>query len=170
MKNIMRYQVADYINITPGETTETYTLMGTGFTKVNEDPGAKTKSKTYINEKSATTMLTSYESKFAYDMDMIKDEAAAMFLYNVGRDRKTGEDAMTDFIRVDLYDQAEAANVYKARKFKVTVEADSTEGDGGEQLTSSGNLDVIGDPISGTFDTTKKTFTADTTTTASSQG
>lgn len=162
MKNVQRFDVADYINITPNGDTETYTLMGTGFTKADEDPGAQTTSKTYINEKSATTTLTSYESKFSYDMDLIADEQAVMFLYNVGRDRKTGEDATTDYIRVDLYDPTETTNEYKARKFKVTVEADTTEGDGGEQITSGGSLDVIGDPVFGTFNTTTKKFTADT--------
>lgn len=161
MKNVMRFNIADYIDVTPGTETETYALMGTGFNKLNEDPGAKTTSKTYINNRSATTTLQGYESKFPYDADMIADEAAMMFVYNIGRDRKTGADAQTTFIRVDLYDPvAEKPNEFKARKFNVTVEPDAVEGDGGEQVTTSGKLDVIGDPIQGTFNTQTKKFTA----------
>jgi hypothetical protein len=162
MKNVMRFNIADYIDVTPGTEAETYTLMGTGFNKLNEDPGAKTASKTYIHEKSATTTLHGYESKFPYDTDMIADDAAMMFVYNIGRNRKTGADAQTTFVRVDLYDPVSAKpNEFKARKFNVTVEPDAVEGDGGEQVTTSGNLDVIGDPIFGTFNTQNRKFTAD---------
>lgn len=160
MKNVMRFDVADYINVTPGTDNPTYTLMGTGFNKLNEDPGAKTSSKTYIHEKSATTTLQGYESKFPYDADMIADDAAMMYVYNIGRDRKTGSDAQTTFVRVDLYDPVTGKeNEYKARLFKVTVEPDAVEGDGGEQVTTGGNLNVIGDLVQGTFNTQTRKFT-----------
>lgn len=161
MKNVMRFNIADYIDVTPGTENPTYTLMGTGFNKLNEDPGAKTSSKTYIHEKSATTTLQGYESKFPYDADMIADDAAMMYVYNIGRDRKTGADAQTTFVRVDLYDPVpEKPNEFKARLFKVTVEPDAVEGDGGEQVTTGGNLNVIGDLVQGTFNTQTKKFTA----------
>lgn len=160
MKNVMRFNIADYIDVTPGTENTTYTLMGTGFNKLNEDPGAKTASKTYIHEKSATTTLQGYESKFPYDMDLIADATAAMYVYNIGRDRKTGADAQTTFVRVDLYDPVSGQeNAFKARLFKVTVEPDAVEGDGGEQVTTGGNLNVIGDLVQGTFNTQTKKFT-----------
>lgn len=59
---VMRNQIADYIDTSGmNGASENYELMGLGFTKLDEDPGAKTKSKTYINESSATSKVDSYE-------------------------------------------------------------------------------------------------------------
>ncbi|MGN0193902.1 MAG: hypothetical protein ACI39G_02170 [Pseudoramibacter sp.] len=167
---VMRYQIADYIDTSGVSGTETYALMGTGFTKADEDPGTKTKSKTYINESSATTKVDSYETKFKYESDLIKDSEAGMFLYNITRDRKTGEDAQTNYVRVDLFAPVTSTadnTSFKARKFVVSVVGDATEGDGGEGVTFSGDLEGVGDPVLGTFDVKTKTFTATTTTTSS---
>ena len=51
-----RYQEAAYI-----EVGEAYELAGTGFEKLDEEPGAQTSSKKYINDKSSTSSITSYE-------------------------------------------------------------------------------------------------------------
>ena len=82
-----------------------------------------------------------------------------MMLYKVGRDHLVGEDAELFYVRVDLYDQAEAENTYKARKMRVSVEVSSCSGEGGKKIEVSGNLNAKGDPIEGTFNISTKTFT-----------
>lgn len=47
---------------------------------------------------------------------------------------------------------------YEARKFTVSAEISSIAGE--NKMALSGNLNAVGDPILGTFDTTLKTFTA----------
>ena len=45
-----RYQEADYLNV--GEQgAESYVLMGTGFTKIDDSPSAQTTSKRYVNNR-----------------------------------------------------------------------------------------------------------------------
>lgn len=165
---VMRNQIADYIDTSGmNGASENYELMGLGFTKLDEDPGAKTKSKTYINESSATSKVDSYESKFKYESDLIKESKAGMYIYNVVHDRKTGEDAQTHYVRVDMFDPVNSTTnntAFRARKFNVSIVGDSVEGDGGEGVTFSGDLEGIGDPILGTFDVKTKTFTPDSTT------
>ena len=39
MEKLMRYNIADYLNI--GTDTEEYALMGTGFNSLNESPNAQ---------------------------------------------------------------------------------------------------------------------------------
>ena len=56
-----RYQEASYL-----EVADAYELMGTGFTELNEDPGAQTSSKKYINDKSSTSSITSYEGEHGF--------------------------------------------------------------------------------------------------------
>ena len=70
-------------------------------------------------------------------------------------------------MRVDLFDPVNSTannTAFRARKFNVSIVGDSVEGDGGEGVTFSGDLEGIGDPILGTFDVKTKTFTPDSTT------
>ena len=53
-----RYQEVAYMKV--GESFE---LAGTGFTELNEEPNAQTTSKKYINSKSSSSSITSYEGE-----------------------------------------------------------------------------------------------------------
>lgn len=159
MEKVMRYQVADYLNT--GDSTETYTLMGAGFNSLDESPSAQTESTTYINDKSATKYVKGYETTFPFDTDLIADETAITFIYDIARNQKVGEDAETDYVRVELFSPvASKDNTYKARKFKVSVEVSDITGEGASIMKVSGNLNGVGDFIDGEFNTTTKTFTA----------
>lgn len=152
---------ADYLNIgTSG--TEQYVLMGAGYTKLDESPAAQTKSRRYVNDKSQTKSISGYDDSFPFEADQIIDEDAIDFIRDIGENRKTGADAETDYVRVDLDKQVGASGTeYEARKFHVAVEvADFADSDG--EMTMSGNLLGIGDMVPGKFDTTTKAFTATT--------
>lgn len=47
---------------------------------------------------------------------------------------------------------------FAARKFTVSAEITKMSGDNKQEV--SGNLNAVGDPVNGTFDTKTKTFTA----------
>ena len=115
-----------------------------------------------INDKAATTYIRAYETVFPFETDLIADEDAVTFIYDVGRNQKTGGDAETDYVRVELFSPVsapETPNTFKARKFRVSIEVSSTEGEGGNIVKVSGNLNAVGDFVDGTFDTSTKTFT-----------
>lgn len=159
-----RTEIADYLNIAEkGATTATYAFMGAGFKTLDESPSAQTKSKRYVCDKSSTRSISSYESSFPYELDQIKDEDAVDFIINVGKRRYVGVDAQTDYVRVDLDKPvAESAGEFEARKFSVAIEVASLNNDDGE-MTGSGNLLCIGDPIFGKFNVKTKTFTEEET-------
>ena len=90
---------------------------------------------------------------------MISDDAAISFLYDIARNQKTGSDAETDYIRVDLY-KDEAAGAYPARKFRVCVEVTGITGAGTEIVKVAGNLHQVGNFVEGTFNPSTKAFTA----------
>ena len=102
MDAVMRYQVADYLN-TAKSGTESFALMGVGFNTLDESPNAQKDSKTYINQKSQTSTIKSYQPAFAFDSDLIADEAAVMALYEIGRNQLTGAEAERDYVRVELF-------------------------------------------------------------------
>lgn len=158
-----RKNIADYIDTTPGTDSATYALMGTGFKTLDENPSAQTKSKKYICDTSATKSVSSYDDTFPYELDQIREQPAIDFICNIGEKRLVGEDAETTYIRVDLDKPVakDSSNTeYEARMFKVAVEVAAFANDDGE-MTGSGNLLGIGNPTSGKFDVSTKTFTAE---------
>ena len=159
-KTVQRYMIGDYLDVSEEVGTEEYELMGAGFNTLDESPSAQTDSKTYINDKTSTTTIQSYETVFPFESDMIASEKAVMALYKVGRNHLTGADAQKHYIRVDLYDPIQDKNnVYHARQFLVSVEVSDCKGNGGETVVVSGNLNAVGDFVEGYFDTTTKKFT-----------
>lgn len=153
---IMRNQVADYIKVN-GQ----YELMGVGFSSLDENPNAKSMSKTYISQTTGTTVVTSYQTEFPYAADMINSEEAVMALYKVGRNHLTGADAMFEYVRVDLFSPvSDQPNAFEARLFIVTNEVSNNAGEGGDPLTLSGTLKCVGDLVLGYFDTSERVFYA----------
>jgi len=138
---------------------QVWSMMGEGFTSLDENPGAQTDSKIYIHQKSATVTTKSYETTFPFSTDTIMSEAAVKYIYDVARNHKTGADAITDYIRIELWDEVGTdTKMYRARKFRVAIAVDSISGAGGETGVISGNLNAQGDPIDGVWDFAAKEF------------
>ena len=152
-----RHDFADYLNIGT-EEAPVFVVIGTGVTKLDENPGAKSSKKKYINEAASSSSITSYETVFPFTSDLIVQQEAVLALYKVGRNHCTGSDAEFQYVRVELWDKAEnKENEFAARLFIVSAEISSISGE--DEIAVSGNLNAVGDPIDGTFNTTTKTFT-----------
>lgn len=154
-----RHEFADYLNI-QNEETPLFVLMGTGFTTLDENPGAQTSKKKYVNEKASSSSITSYETSFSFKSDLIIQQEAVLALYQVGRNHCTGSDAEFQYVRVELWDKAEKENEFAARLFTVAVEISNISGE--DEMSVEGNLNAVGDPVDGTFNTKTKTFTPKT--------
>lgn len=163
---IKRHQYADYLNISTEESTPNWVLMGTGFTTLDEQPGAQSESVKYVNEKTSSSEVVSYETVFPFEADQIMDEDAIKEIYTIGRNHLIGADAQREYCRVELWDKATGTNTFKARKFTVSVEVSETSGE--NKMNMSGNLNAVGDPVDGTFNTSTKTFTEASDSTSSS--
>lgn len=96
-----RHDFADYLNIQTGESPN-FVLMGTGFTTLDENPGAQTSKKKYVNEKASSSSITSYETVFPFTSDLIIQQEAVLALYKVGRNHCTGSDAEFPYVRVEV--------------------------------------------------------------------
>lgn len=158
MKKVIRHQIADYLNVGSKETPE-YALMGAGFTALDENPNAKIEKTPYITDKSTSGTIVGYENSFPFAAQHIADDEAIRFIHNIARNQKTGEEAETDYVRVELYQQAEG-DAYPARKFRVAVEVTSESGEGVSIVNLAGNLHQVGNFEDGKFDVKTQTFTA----------
>ncbi len=155
-----RHEFADYLNIQTEEEPK-FVLMGTGFTTLDENPGAQTSKKKYVNEAASSSSITSYESVFPFVSDLIIQQEAVLALYHVGRNHLTGSDAEFPYVRVELWDRVEGQeNEFAARLFTVSAEISSISGE--DEISVSGNLNAVGDPIDGSFNTTTRVFTPKT--------
>lgn len=135
--------------------------MNAGVTTLDENPNAQTTEKAYIGDRSSTKRVKSYSTQFPFSTELIVEETAVMFIYDIARNHKTGSEAETDYIRVELWKPITGKeNTFAARKFRVSVEVSSIAGAGTEELVQGGNLNGIGDFIDGEFSTTTRTFTA----------
>lgn len=152
-----RHEFADYLKIqTKG--TPSFVLMGTGFTTLDENPGAQTAKKKYVNEASSSSSITRYETVFPFKSDLIIQQEAVLALYRVGRNHLTGSDAEFQYVRVELWDKAaNKENEFSARLFTVSAEITSISGE--DEIAVAGNLNAAGDPIDGTFNTETRVFT-----------
>ncbi len=155
-KAIQRHDIADYLNVGTSEEPK-WALMGYGFTTLDEEFGAQSESSKYIHEPSEYSAVVSYTSVFPFTTHMIPDEEAVNALYTVGRNHLTGEEAEFEYCRVELWD-TKSEGKFAARKFTVSAEITKMSGDNKQEV--SGNLNAVGDPVDGTFDTKAKTFTA----------
>ncbi|MCD8208334.1 MAG: hypothetical protein LUD72_10390 [Bacteroidales bacterium] len=157
MPNIVkRHQYADYLNIGSSDSPN-WVLMGTGFTTLDESPGAQTETSKYVNEVTSSTEVVSYESTFDFEADQVISEDAVNAIYEVGRNHKVGQDAEFEYVRVELWDPDASGNEYAARKFDVAVEVSTISGENKQII--DGTLHAIGDPVLGTFNTANKSFT-----------
>lgn len=136
---------------------DAFELLGTGFTELNESPSAKTTSKRYINQSSSTQSVTSYEWGTSINTDQINSEKAIEYIRDIGEMQKTGADAETEYLIVDLDKPGTAEGSFRARKFKVAIAVDSFDDNDGE-LGISGSFLGQSDPIEGTFTVAAKEF------------
>ena len=80
----------------------------------------------------------------------------------------TGQEAESDYIRINIMEKADSEGVYPAVKRPCTYQFDSIGGDAGDVIMNKMTLAGNGDAVQGTFNVTTKTFTPSTTTTSSS--
>lgn len=155
---VQRHQIADYLNIGTSDSPN-WVLMGVGFTSLNETFGAESESSKYVNEASESSSVTSYKSVFPFEAHLIKSQEAVNALYTVGRNHLVGAEAEFEYCRVELFEgKASADSTYAARKFLVSAEVSSVEGD--KKQSVKGNLNAVGDPVDGYFNTKTPAFTA----------
>lgn len=153
---------ADYINTAAaGATMPIFALCGTGFSKLAESPSAQTSKKRYVNMESASQHVTGYEWSASFEADQIVSETALAYVLNIGKMMLTGPDTETDYVQVDLDSPVEGyANTFKARKRTVAIAIKELPDNDGE-MGVNGDFLGVSDPVSGIFNTTTKTFTAD---------
>ena len=157
MAKIKRSELLTYINTTPSSTA-TYALLGTGVISgtINMNPTVTTE--TNIHEDSASIFVESYAPTMPVEVTANNTEAAFEYLDALRKARATLGDCETDIVNVWNYETG-GPTAAPAEKQPVSIQIDSFGGDGGKAVKLNCTINYIGDPTTGTFNTSTKAFT-----------
>lgn len=158
---ILRWAIADYLN-TGTSGSKVWSLMGLGFTQLDENPNPVVDEKAYINDKASTKSITGYGATFPFTADVYSDEAAIMRLESIAENQATGTNANVEYLRTKFLVDASGdpiTTTVDARMFNCSVEVTGITGAGTEALVIAGNLHQRGDLIPGSFNLSTKAFT-----------
>lgn len=157
---VMRHMLREYYGI-PAEVggNTAYHYINPGFIQLDEEGGAQTESEAYIGDRNATPSVTGYENSWAFETQYIKGNEVCEDIRDIALYQKTGSECERELISIDMNDPATGEGEYKARCFKITVEAAPPQGEPRSVTTMSGTFHQQGDMKVGTFNVTTNLFT-----------
>ncbi len=158
MGKIKRSQVASFLD-TGVSATPTWSLIGPGVTDQTVAYNPKTSEETYIHQDSGTTDVEGYQVNIPTPMTAIKGDEVFDYVDDIRRKRKVLGEARGKVCIVYLYDDPEDG-AYPAEMNDCSIQVDDFGGPGGESAKLNFTINLIGDPILGTFNPATKTFTA----------
>lgn len=147
---IKRSQIQAFLNTAGKGEAPTYKIVGNYMPTGAYDYNPQTTTETYIVNDNATSTLDSYQIAFDGEMKCAKGDAVFDYIDGLRYTVAVGDDAVSEVVLVDTYEQKSPSGGFRAQKFACTVSVNSFGGDGGQIATISFNIAVNGDPVQGT--------------------
>lgn len=155
-----RDELLSYMNT--GGNTPKYDLIGEGFSELTENLNPKTKDSNYIHQRSGTSSVIGYAPTFDFTAELDKADPVAVYIAEIGRERKVGSDCETDIVNVYTWMEGKTSGKQVAYQQRVAIKVDNSgSGAGGEAMSLTGSLMYKGDAVKGEWDAKTKTFTAE---------
>lgn len=156
----IRKDMASYMN-TGTAAVPVWTLMGEGFTELEESKNSLEYSRHYVHEATERTDVVGYATSFGYSADIYTEDPAIIRIDEVTMDELTGTAAQVEIVNTMFYKPVTPGGTeYLAYKRFYNVIPD-TKAAGTEALVLTGTLTAAGDQAKGTWDAATSTFTAD---------
>lgn len=147
---IKRSQIQAFLNTAGKGKEPIYKIVGNYMPTGAYDYNPQTTTETYIVNDNATSTLDSYQIAFDGEMKCAKGDAVFDYIDGLRYNVAVGDDAVSEVVLVDTYEQKGSSGGFRAQKFACTVSVNSFGGDGGQIATISFNIAVNGDPVQGT--------------------
>lgn len=134
-------------------------LFGEGIESMSEEFNAESDTTQWINQESGTTDLKGYTPTLEIERQNVDqdDEELTAWIDRIIDELPTGKNAYTSYVRVRIKGSGPS---YPAILQPCVVQAGSTGGDAGGNVTDSITLGGRGDRIAGTFNVSTGKFTA----------
>jgi hypothetical protein len=120
MDKITREQFVTYLNTTPKEDAEKWSLVGVGVTSYGIAYNPQVTTEKWIINKSATSSLDSYQRQGDVSQKCYKGDPIFEYVNKLRRTCGIGADVQTQVLDIDRYDST-SDNKYKATKCDVIV-------------------------------------------------
>lgn len=159
-KLVNRSEVRSYMNTAAsGSTTPTYTLMGEGFTSLNESKNPKEYSRQYVHENTERTDVTGYAPSIAYSVDIYTNNPVIQRIRNVTDNELVGTDSQVDIVTVEHFEGTETTRPATKRAYSIIPDS---KGDGTDALIYTGTFHAVSDIVKGTWSESTSTFSPNT--------
>ena len=159
-EQIKRSKLAHFMDTTPKTSNPTYARIGDGVTDLSVSMNPETETQQYIHQDSATTLLKSYGLTMDTKQTAMKGDPVFDFVDELGFKQAIAGDAETTVVESRIYNAASGTGPYPAKRWKVNVSVTSYGGAGTDPLGHEYTINVMGDPVFGTFDLDTLAFTA----------
>lgn len=159
MGKLKRSLFAVFLNTGTSETP-VYSLMGEGITAQTVNYNPQVSEENYIHQDSGVTDVESYKVSIPTPQTAIAGDVVFTFVDKLRKDRAVLSAARSDVVLVELYG-TETAGAYPAEKNICSIQIDDFGGEGGSSIAINYTVNLIGDPVKGTFNPTTKAFTED---------
>ena len=160
MTKIKRSQVQSFFFLSTSPSV-VLSRIGDGVTTGTINYNPETSSETYIHENGATTDVEKYAPTLPVEATCVAGDAVFEFIDGLRKSRAVLDAARTYLVNVWLYETPSNTDQYPAEKQEVSIQIDSFGGDGGVANKINYTINFIGDPVTGKYDVSDGTFTAD---------
>lgn len=160
MTKIKRSQVQSFLQ-TATSPSVVLSRIGDGVTTGTINYNPETSSETYIHENGATIDVEKYAPTLPVEATCVAGDAVFEFIDGLRKSRAVLDAARTYLVNVWLYETPSNTDQYPAEKQEVSIQIDSFGGDGGVANKINYTINFIGDPVTGKYDVSDGTFTAD---------
>lgn len=152
---------ADFVTFVNTGTTEApvWKLVGDGVTTATVNMNPQTEEKTYIHQRSGTTVLESYRPSFPLEFECVPGDDAYDFIEPFYLERRVLAAAHAEILNVYLHREVGTdTGIFKAERQPVTIQVDDFGGEGGASNKLNVTFSYRGDPTIGEFDTADNSF------------
>ncbi|HZW02875.1 MAG TPA: hypothetical protein VFF68_03040 [Anaerolineaceae bacterium] len=154
---VKRSQVKTFLNIGTAETPS-WKLIGDGVTTAAVEMNPEVTEEQYIHQDSPSKFLEAYSPTMPIEAVAKAGDAVFDYIENLYFTRAILDEAKGEIVHVYLH-KTETTGSWPAEKQPVVI---SVENYGGEKkLSINYTLNYDGDPVTGSFNPTTATFTAD---------
>lgn len=160
---IMRYQWEAYMGCLGDSETEVFNLIGEGFTSFPEKKNPQEYTRKYINYKTEKTDVIGYAPSITYSADCVSDDPVVQEVVTIHETEAVGTATHRNIVSVNRWKETAGKCDATMRTYAIIPDE---KGSGTEALIYTGTMKAVSDIIPGTFDVKTKTFTAATTTNA----
>lgn len=120
MDKITREQFVSYLNTTPTEESETWSLLGIGITSYGIAYNPQVTTEKWIIHKAATSSLDSYQRQGDVSQKCYKDDPVFEYVNEIRRKNGIGAEVQTEVLDIDRYDST-IEGTFKATKSDVII-------------------------------------------------